>query len=375
MLIGIDGNEANVESRVGVNEYAYQVLWNIYKLSDEWKGRHGFVIYLSNSPKDLPKEREGWEYKVIPGGGMWVIKKLMPGLWFSKKKPDVFFTPCHYVPPLLTIPRVCSIMDLGYLSNSAQFKRWDYWQLRLWSAWSITVSKQIIAISNTTKEDIVRHYRFARGKVQTTLLGYDSRSFNRDVSLKDVRRIKAKYAMGCDYVLFLGTLKPSKNIEGLIKAWAVIENRYEDTKLVIAGKKGWFFETIFELVQELGLGKRVLFTGFVDEKDKPALIAGAKLFVLPSYWEGFGIDVLSAMACGTPTLVSDRGSLPEVAGEAGIVVGTDPEEVAGGMEKVLRMKKMDYNRLVKKGLEQVKKFSWEEAARETLAILEIAARK
>jgi glycosyltransferase involved in cell wall biosynthesis len=259
-------------------------------------------------------------------------------------------------------------MDLGYLEFSRQFTKKDFWQLNVWTAISIFVSKAILAISNSTKVDIVRHYPTAASKIHVTQLAYDSSRFNMVIADDDVRRVKDKYSIVMDYVLYLGTLKPSKNIEGLIEAFSRITNK--ETQLVIAGKKGWMFGSIFEKVKELNLEEKVLFTDFVDEKDKPALIKGAKLFVLPSFWEGFGLDVLNAMACGIPVVVSNAGSLPEVVGDAGVLV--DPksiESIANGMEEVLLADKSKYNSLVEKGLAQAKKFSWEKTARETLRVI------
>lgn len=130
------------------------------------------------------------------------------------------------------------------------------------------------------------------------------------------------------------------------------------------------FDSIFQKVKKLGLEDRVIFTNFVDEADKPALIKGAKLFVLPSFWEGFGLDVLNAMACGVPVVVSDVGSLPEVIGDAGVMVDPkDTESIARGMEEVLLAPVTKYNSMVNKGLTQAKKFSWEKTARETLKII------
>jgi glycosyltransferase involved in cell wall biosynthesis len=121
----------------------------------------------------------------------------------------------------------------------------------------------------------------------------------------------------------------------------------------------------------LGLEKKVIFTDFVPEEDKPALIAGAKVFCLPSFWEGFGLDVLNAMACGVPVVVSKIGSLPEVAGEAGIYINPKSiKSISQGIKRVLSMDKLEYNKLVEKGLFQVQKFSWEKTVRETLNILE-----
>lgn len=370
MIIGIDGNEANIERRVGVNQYAFELLWNIWKLQAIGETKHKLIVYLRENPRpDMPGETNDFKYKVLPGRGMWILTKLMPELFLTKEKPDIFFSPSHYIPPLAPMPRICSIMDLGYLEFSGQFTKKVFWQLKWWSAMSIFISKRIISISNSTKDDIVRHYPFAKGKIYITPLGYDSKKFNIHISENDVRRVKNKYSIVDDYILYLGTLKPSKNIEGLLEAYATVHG----ISLVIAGKKGWMYGSIYEKAKRLGLNDEVVFTDFIPEEDKPRLIKGAKLFILPSFWEGFGLDALSAMASGVPVIVSNVGSLPEVVNGAGILVDPNsPKSIADGIKKVLSMTKSDYNSIVTKGLAQAKKFSWEKTARETLKIIENA---
>ncbi len=371
MLIGIDGNEANIKNRVGVNQYAFELLQNLWKLQDEWKRSHSLVVYLKEDPlPDMPEETSHFKYKIIPGGKMWILTKLTPDLIFAKDKPDIFFSPSHYVPFLAPMPKISSIMDLGYLEYSTQFTKKDFWQLKIWTAISIFVSKSIIAISQSTKDDIVRHYPSAKSKIHITYLAYDPNQFNNLVSNKVVRRIRSRYSIVDDYILYLGTLKPSKNIEGLVEAFLRLKNTGHELKLVIAGKKGWLYEPIFKKVEELGLEKDVIFTDFIPEVDKQGLIKGAKVFVLPSFWEGFGLDALNAMACGVPVVVSNTGSLPEVVGDAGVLVNPkSTRSIADGIEKVISASKLKYNSLVEKGLSQVKKFSWEKTARETLEII------
>ena len=375
MIIGIDGNEANLEVRVGVNQYCHELLTVIRKLEDEWKSKHKIVVYLREKPKNfMPESSNNFYYKVISGSGAWIIRRLIPDLFFSSPKPRVFFSPSHYVPPFSPVPLVCAIHDLGYLEFSEQFEKYDFWQLKYWSAWSIFISKRIISVSNSTMKDIVRHYPFASKKIRVVHHGNDSSRFNQLIADKDVRRIKEKYSIVKDYVLYLGTLKPSKNVEGLLAAWKEVKRTFPNYSLVVAGKKGWLYGSIFERVQELGLTKDVIFTDYVSEEEKPVLIKGAKLFILPSFWEGFGMDVLHALACGVPVVVSNVASLPEVAGAAGIYV--DPkntESIATGIVKVLSMPEKQYNKLVKQGLARVKGFSWEKTARETLKVLEEAA--
>lgn len=372
MLIGIDGNEANVKNRVGVNNYAYELLCNIHKLQEVGLINHKIIVYLSSAPlSDLPFKNKKWQYQVIKGRGFWIIRKLMPFLFLSRIKPDVLWVPSHYAPLFAPMPIVCSIMDLGYLESSGQFRRRDFWQLKLWSAWSIIISKHIISISQATMKDIVRHYPFARKKVSITHLGYDKSIDSFKPSFEDVRQIIKKYSIVEDYILFLGTLKPSKNIDGIIGAWSLIHEAYPKVKLVIAGKKGWLFDSFFEKVKKMKLQDRVIFTDFIEEKDKNILIYNSRAFLIPSFWEGFGLDALSAQALGVPVIASNKGSLPEVLGKAGIFV--DPYEVTSiseAIKKVLSMNKKDYNKLIEQGKRNAKSFSWERAARETIDILE-----
>jgi glycosyltransferase involved in cell wall biosynthesis len=372
MIIGINGNEANIANRVGVNTYTYELLKNLWKLQDEWKNCHKLIVYLKERPlPDMPEETANFRYKVILGGGMWILTKLTPCLIFNRDRLDVFFSPSHYLPPFAAMPRVCSIMDLGYLEFSEQFTKKVFWQLKWWSAISIFISKAIIAISNSTKDDIVRHYPFAKEKTYVTHLAYDTNQFNQNIPEKDVRRVKERYSIVDDYILYIGTLKPSKNIEGLIGAFTKIEHKYSNIKLVIAGKKGWLYQPIYEKVEKMGLNEKVIFTDFISEEDKPGLIKGAKVFVLPSFWEGFGLDVLNAMASGVPVVTSNVGSLPEVVGDAGILVDPNSvDSIAKGIGSVLSMSKLEYNSMIGKGLVQAKKFSWEKTARQTLEIIE-----
>ena len=373
MIIGIDGNEANIKIKVGVNQYAYQLLWELYRLNISLNNRNNFIIYLKSPPReDLPSQTEFWNYKILPGNRLWIIHRLMPQLW-KAPRPDIFFSPSHYLPLLAPIPKVFTLHDLGYLVFSDQFKKYDYWQLKYWTAISIIISKYIIAVSESSKKDIVRHYPFASKKISVIYHGYKKELFNSKIPNDVVRRVKKKYKIDTDYILFLSTLKPSKNVEGLLEAYSSLDKLLGDVKLVISGKKGWLYKTIFEKVELLHLEKKVIFTDYVTEKEKAALIKGARLFILPSFWEGFGMDVVNSMACGTPVVISNIGSLPEIGGRAAIFV--DPyniKSISDGIRQVFSMKAKEYNKRVKMCLNQAKKFSWEKCAEETLRILEKA---
>jgi len=180
-------------------------------------------------------------------------------------------------------------------------------------------------------------------------------------------RVKKRYGLDFPFILSLGTLEPRKNFSGLIEAYALMRGKGhriggQGLKLVIAGGKGWLYDEIFAQVEEWGLENEVIFPGFIADEDLPALYNLAELFVFPSLYEGFGLPPLEAMACGTPVITSDRPSLPEVVGEAGLMVeATDSQELAEAMEQVLTDENLR-REMGEKGLEQAAKFTWEAAA-------------
>lgn len=385
MIIGIDGNEANIKNRVGVNQYAYDMLWALHRLTSE-AGKisliskackpHRLIVYLKNRPlKELPKPTKNLQYKILPSGPLWIATRLTPYLLFGFQKPDVLFAPSHYLPPISTVSQVCVIHDLAYLENSGQFSKPTFWQLKYWTARSVSISKSIIAVSNSTKEEIVRHYPKAKNKISVIYHGYDKNRFNTQISPQKIKSIQNKYLIVGEYILYLGTLKPSKNIEQLVESFAKISKDRPNLSLVIAGKKGWLYDEIFKKVKKLKLDNKIIFTDFLPEEDKPALMAGAKVLATPSLTEGFGMIAIESMACGTPVVVSEIPAFGEVVADAGIFV--DPNStssIAEGIDKILNMPKVSYNKLVSKGLKRASEFSWEKAARQTLEVLENAAK-
>jgi|SRR3989344_1777788 len=358
MLIGIDANEANLTSaRVGINQYAFDLLHAFYNLKTD----HQFVIYLKTPPlDDLPKEKKDWTYRVIPFPKLWTQTRLPFDLYTHIPRPDVFFSMTHYAPRWSPIPTVVAIMDLGFLQTPEQFTSKDFNQLKSWTEYSVKQASRIITISQYTQGDIFKYY----GRNSEVIYpGYDQKLFKSTRNLKVLK----KYKVTQPYIFFIGSLRPSKNIEGLIKAFHQSKLPHQ---LVIAGKKGWLYGEIFKTVKDLKLEDRVIFTGFVDEPDVPVLMANAEAFVMPSFFEGFGIPVLEAMACGTPVVVSRIASLPEVAGDAGIYVNPhDIASISTGLATAIGPKRTDF---IKLGLAQAKKFSWSSCAKQTLRVLESA---
>lgn len=392
MIIGIDGNEANVKNRVGVGEYSLQLLRQLKEFSIF---NFQFQIYLKKAPlPDLPLAGEGWKYKVFGPKKFWTQIALPLNLCLGRPRPDVFFSPTHYAPRFCPVPSVISIMDLSFFKFPEMFKKKDLAQLKSWTAYSVKKAARILTISQASKNDIIKHYKVPEEKIVVTYPGYkkDTRilrykDINQDTGIlgyKDIKmnieKIKAKYKIKGDYILYVGTLQPRKNLKRLIKAFREVRGQRSEIKgrgltLVICGKKGWLYDEIFQKVKELNLEKNVVFTGYVPNEDLPALYKGAKCFVLASLYEGFGIPVLEAMSFGCPVVISNVSSLPEIGGRAAIYVDPyDVKDIARGIIEVLEFNDSNYQTLVKKGLAQAKKFSWEKCAKETLKVLEEAAR-
>jgi len=359
MLIGIDGNEANVTRRVGVNMYAFHLLAALKNI----KSQHKFVIYLKNPPlSDLPAESENWVYRVIHFPKLWTQTRLPFDLWFHSPRPDVFLSLTHYAPRFSPIPTVISVMDLGFLTYPQQFTAKDLNQLRSWTAYSVKNAKKILAISEYTKSDILKFYHKDESDVIVTYLGFDKKSFRPVTDQK----VLDKYHITKPYILFLSSLKPSKNVEGLVEAFSKLN--LPDYQLVIAGKKAWMYDQIFKLVKELHLEQQVIFTDYVSQADNPVLMSMAQVFVLPSFHEGFALPAIEAMACGTPVVVSNVANLPEVAGEA--VVYIDPydiDSIVNGIKKALGSER---DKLIKLGLQRAKQFDWQITAKKTIMVLE-----
>lgn len=375
MRIGIDGSEANIGQKVGVHQYAFQILWSFYKLNSELddSSRDFFTIYLKNQPsRDLPKECDWWKYKVIKASKFWILTKLTPELIFNKKV-DVFFSPTHYL-PLTRMSMVFTVHDLGYLEFPEQFRKKDYYQLKYWTHLSFKFAKRIIAVSEATKSDIVSHYQIDPNRIKVVYHGFEKDRFHIESKTPNEKQVLDKYHINKPYLLYLGTLKPSKNISGLVEAYSkVTEDKKEEYDLVIVGKKGWLYQDIYKQVKKLALANKVKFTGYIDEAEKEVFYKNAKLLVQPSYWEGFGMQILDSMAMGTPVVISNVASLPEVGGDAAIYVEPDNvSSVSAGIQRVLDMNKVQYNRLIRKGLKQAEKFSWDKAGKETIQLIKSA---
>ena len=360
MNIGIDGYEANVSERVGVGQYAFEILTHLHPLTKN----HQVTVFLPSAPRaDMPKETSYWHYRVVGPKKFWTFIGLPLAIKRERPAIDVMFSPTHYIPRFTAVPRVMAIMDISYLKYPELFKTKDLYQLRHWTAFSVAHAAKIFTISEYSKSDIIKEYQVPRDRVVVTYPGLTMNKFTRVPSVRN-------------YILSVGTLQPRKNYVRLIEAFSLFlkenKQKFSDLKLVIIGKKGWLYKDILAAPKHFGIEDRVKFLDFVSDAELPSWYKHALCFALPSLYEGFGLPVLEAMAYQCPVVVSNVSSLPEIAGKAGIYV--DPEDavsIAQGLLTAVRQRNLVQGReRITAGLARAKKFTWEKAARQTLDVLE-----
>ncbi len=372
MKIWIDGYEANVQQRLGSSQVAFELIKNIEKFDKI----NDYTILIPSHPLgDLPKERSGFRYKVLTPKRLWTRIALPLALYTSRQRPDLFFSPTHYIPRFSPVKRIVTIFDLSFLHFPETFLKKDLWQLTNWTKFSAENADHILTISNSSKKDIMENYNVAKNNITVAYPGYDKSRFKVQNSKFKAGEIENKYHLGDNYIIYIGTIQPRKNLIRLIEAVSRIEN----LTLVIVGKhkgegkEGWKYEETLQSPSKLGIEDRVKFLGFVPSEDLSTILINAKVFVMPSLWEGFGIPVLEAMACQVPVIVANNSSLPEVVGKAGLLV--DPysvNQIEQAIRTIISDKKLR-KKYAKAGFIQSKKYSWEKMAKTVLKTFETFA--
>ena len=285
--------------------------------------------------------------------------------------PDIFFSLSPSLPPCCPGPAVCIIYDLTPLTLQHAHRLDFKVRFKLQAADAVKRSDRLITISQDAKNEIISYFGVNPDKISIVYPGFDSSLFKPEPDSEKIRRTLRKYGIEGPYLLYIGTLEPKKNITRLIEAFCRLKkDRGIDHKLVIAGKRAWKDSEIFDKIRRSGCESNIVFTGYVPQGELPTLINGADVFVFPSLHEGFGMPPLEAMACGTPVIVSNTSSLPEVVGDAAVTI--DPystDAIADAIYRVSSDKDLRAQ-MRAKGLERARLFSWEKTARQTLQVLE-----
>ncbi len=289
------------------------------------------------------------------------FNRLVPGA-------ELFHATEHLLPPLRGVPTVLTVHDMIFKLFPQHQKSLNYWYLNATMPLYCRRAEAIITVSEHSKRDIVTHYGLDPAKV-TVVYEAASPEFE-PLPSEEVDAARRRYGLPDEYLIHVGTIEPRKNLTRLIEALQLLRDEGLVVPLVVVGGKGWLYGDFFRRLEELDVRDAVVFPGYVPQADLPAVYGAATVATMPSVYEGVGLPVLEAMACGTPVVCSHASSLPEMGGGAARYF--DPYDVTAMADAIRRVwTDADLRAEMRQlGLAQAAKFSWDQAARETLALYE-----
>lgn len=367
MRIGIDAT-ALPSQPVGAGNYIIHLVRALARENE----RYDLLVFAHPAGRELigVPESERFHWAVIPGENP--VRRLLweqfslPGL-ARRNRLDLLHS-LHYTRPWrLPCLSVVTFHDMTFFLYPQLHTRSKQVFFPLVIRASARSANALIAVSDSTRRDSLRLLGIPAEKIFTTQLGVDP-AFHPIRDPKRWEEIRQKYQLPDRFILYVGLVEPRKNLPGLIQAYHLAVERGIEHRLVIVGGFGWRYRQVLEEVEARGLQERVRFTGYIPQVDLPIVYNLASLFVYPTLYEGFGLPALEAMACGTPVVTSDVASLPEIVGEAGILVPPgDQQALSQALQEVLGNQGLQ-DRLATKGPERASQFTWERTARQTLQV-------
>lgn len=359
MLIGIDASKAGQKKRTGVENTLFQIILHMQKFitNDE------INLYTPNRlDKSLllnPKFKE----KTIPFHRLWHRFRLPLALF--RDKPDIFLEITNVLPAFSPKKSIYMIHDLAYKFFPESYSKYELLMNESNMKSSLKRAEYLIFTSNANRDDFYKFYNFPKDKTRIVPLGYDKKIYKVINKPKNILKLKSPY------FLFVGRLEKRKNVANIIEAFSLFKQKNNTAhKLVLVGKKGYGYEKIIQKINSFSeLKKEIIVPGYLNDKDLAHLYSASDAFIFPSLYEGFGIPVLEAMASGIPVLTSNIPTLKEVAGDGALYV--DPKntnDIADGIENIISNKKKRSDS-IKKGVLNIKKYSWENTAKEVFNII------
>ncbi len=365
MKVLIDATGVTNKEKAGVGVYAKNLLDHLTRADTtfEW-----FILAQDDDPElDLsrhPNVTMLWVparvFRILP---FRLLLEQMYLPFLLKRRGIEVIHSLHYAFPLLRFGtrQVVTFHDMTFFNMPEVHERLKVLYFRFFMRAGVRSADRIIFVSHSAQADCIARLGKPRG--QTSVIPHGkNEAFRPGISLAGLDHLQEKYGLPKRFVLYIGTVEPRKNLPRLIEAFASIAAENPDLHLVIAGKKGWMTESLFATIKKFDLTSRIVFTGFIAEAEKPLFLAACTLFVYPSLYEGFGLPALEAIACGAPTITSNTSALPEVVGDAAILI--DPANTAAlaeAMQSVL-LDPVLRKDLQTRGPLQAAQFTWEKAA-------------
>lgn len=371
--IGIDGTSALTQGG-GIGRYTRELLHALAEVDQT----NRYVLFSARPPAQSPvpdslpttanfshrpaRLDERWLYR------LWYRLRLPLPVQWTTGRLDLFHSPDFVLPPVGgAIPTLLTVHDLSFVHFPDAYTPQLVAYLNRVVPWSVRRASHILADSAATKADLLALWAVPDDKVTVLYSGVTER-FRPNRNPDRAAAVRARYGLGSEpFILSVGTVQPRKNYEMLIRAYAGLAADWHHN-LVIAGGKGWLFDGIIGAVDDLGLRGRVHFTGFVDDDDLPVLYSEATLLAFPSLYEGFGLPLIEAMACGVPVVASNASSLPEVVGDAGVLLPPDNADVWRQTLHRLLLNGPRRAELVAAGAVRARQFNWRRAARQLQAL-------
>ncbi len=369
MRIAIDARKLH---DFGIGTYVQNLLRQLARLDAETE----YVLFCSRDDRDLLSTL-GPNFRPIvePASPYSLLEQVSLPARIVRERVDLYHSPHYVLPPLVPVPSVVTIHDCIHLMFPQYLpNRLAPFYARTFMWWAAHRSSRVLTVSEASKRDILRYFDVPEDKVTVIHNAIDDR-FKQLPPDEDVHRVRERFQLHDPFVLYAGNVKPHKNLERLIEAFHLLHtDGFPDLKLLIIGNDISKYATIRRAVHSWNLHKYVRFLGFVPDQTLAILYRLASVFVFPSLYEGFGLPPLEAMASGTPVVTSNLSSLPEVVGSCAVLVDPyDAKSIADGIRRVLTDPTLARD-LHERGPQRAGQFSWEEAARRTLAIYGEVAR-
>jgi len=365
MNIAIDALEVNLNNKVGMGNYADNLIRSLALIDS----KNDYTFYVNNLvDKDNQIKKNNFKYRKLASPtirSFWSQCRIP--LELIKNKPDLLHVPTgHKIPFNSPQHTVVTIHDLAFNKFPEYFEKSVRLRSQYFTRHAVLKAEKIIAISESTKKDIIEHYNIDAEKIEVIYHGVEP-VFKSGIDKQRTEDVCSKYGINSLFVLFVGVLQPRKNISQLVSAFKqVLKSGHENMQLVIAGGKGWMYDQIFNDAKLSGISEKIVFTDYTSKQDVICLLNAAKVFVLPSLYEGFGLPILEAMACGTPVIASNVSSMQEIVQDAGILI--DPynqQEITQAILDILNNQNLA-DELTTKGLKLAESFTWEKTAKKTL---------